>query len=330
MGANGSPNPRYLVTGAYGCIGAWTVQQLVADGRAVVTFDNGTDSRRLRQLMSEQGLAGVQHVAGDITDADALERVIDDHGITNVIHLAALQVPFCRQAPALGARVNVVGTVNVFEAVSRRADRIGKVVYASSIAARGPNGELGPTANGDDGLPTTLYGTYKRANEGTAHVYWHDHGLASVGLRPHTVFGIGRDQGLTSAPTFAVLAATTGQTYRVPYGGPQQLQYAPDVARAFIDASDAAVAGAPVFDLGGDTTDVAELIAAIERVVPESAGTITFDSDNLLPFPSGPNDSGVEALIGRRSDTPLDDAIRHTVERFRVLLQRGLMSPDLD
>ena len=56
--------------------------------------------------------------------------------MTHVIHLAALQVPFCRADPPLGARVNVVGTVNVFEAVARRGDGgIAPVVYASSIAA---------------------------------------------------------------------------------------------------------------------------------------------------------------------------------------------------
>ena len=58
-------------------------------------------------------------VTGDITDLPAIERVLDEHAITNVVHLAALQVPFCRADPPLGAAVNVVGTVNVFEAVRR-------------------------------------------------------------------------------------------------------------------------------------------------------------------------------------------------------------------
>ena len=63
-------------------------------------------------------------VRGDITDLDALGRALDEHEITRVVHLAALQVPFCRADPVLGARVNVVGTVNVFEAVKERLDRI--------------------------------------------------------------------------------------------------------------------------------------------------------------------------------------------------------------
>ena len=60
---------------------------------------------------------------------------MDEHDVTNVIHLAALQVPFVRDDPVLGSRVNVTGTVNVLEAVRRRGDGMGPVVYASSIAA---------------------------------------------------------------------------------------------------------------------------------------------------------------------------------------------------
>ena len=48
-------DPRFLVTGAYGCIGAWVVAELVADGRPVVTFDLSTEPRRLRLLLEHVG-----------------------------------------------------------------------------------------------------------------------------------------------------------------------------------------------------------------------------------------------------------------------------------
>ena len=85
-----------------------------------------------------------------------------------MIHLAALQVPFCRADPSLGARVNVVGTVNVLEAAARR--ELGRVVYASSVAAYDALDDH-DAAPAMQGVPSTLYGVYKRANEGTAHVY---------------------------------------------------------------------------------------------------------------------------------------------------------------
>ena len=197
---------RFLVTGALGCIGAWTVRTLVREGAAVTTFDLGNDPRRLRAIMSPDELARVQLVTGDISDLAALESTIDAHGITNVIHLAALQVPFCRADPPLGARVNVLGTINVFEAVKRRADRMAPVVYTSSIAvfadsdADPATGRLRADATGH---PRNHYGVYKQANEGNARIYWQDDGLASIGLRPTTVYGVGRDQGMTSGPTKA-------------------------------------------------------------------------------------------------------------------------------
>src|SRR3712207_9049540 len=115
---------RFLVTGSSGCIGAWVVAQLVRDGTPVVALDASDDDHRLRLLLDDDELSGLVRVRGDITNLDGLERTFDEHGITRVVHLAALQVPFCRADPPLGARVNVVGTVNVLEAAARRADRM--------------------------------------------------------------------------------------------------------------------------------------------------------------------------------------------------------------
>src|SRR5205823_9552175 len=124
-----------LVTGAYGCIGAWVVRNLLQAKRDIVAFDVGGDRHRLRLVLDDGQLASLEVVEGDITDLALLERILDDHAISSVIHLAALQVPFCRADPPLGAHVNVVGTVNVFEAVRRSAHLVDQVVYASSIAA---------------------------------------------------------------------------------------------------------------------------------------------------------------------------------------------------
>ena len=69
-------------------------------GEEVVTFDLSTDPRRLALLLPTGRLEAVPHVVGDISDLDTVERALDEHGITNVIHLAALQVPFVPRRPA--------------------------------------------------------------------------------------------------------------------------------------------------------------------------------------------------------------------------------------
>ena len=86
----------------------------------------------MRMLVGADAIRDVVMVLGDIADKDALIRVIGEHKIDRVIHLAAWQVPLCRQDPARGALVNVVGTANVFEAVKAHRDRVSRVVYFSS------------------------------------------------------------------------------------------------------------------------------------------------------------------------------------------------------
>ena len=213
---------RFLVTGALGCIGAWTVRTLVGEGVPVVAFDLGRNHRRLEQILSRDELEEVKFVTGDITDLVAVESALDEHRITNVIHLAALQVPFCRADPPLGALVNVVGTVNVFEAVKRRLDRMAPVVYTSSMgafSAADVDPVSGRLQEGVEGHPTTHYGVYKLANEGTARIYALDDGLSSIGLRPMTVYGAGRDQGMTSSPTVAIAAAVLRVPFTITFGG---------------------------------------------------------------------------------------------------------------
>lgn len=322
------PNDHFLITGALGCIGAWTVRNLVREGTPVVVFDLASDPRRLRLIMTDEELARVTFVTGDITDLETLERALDDHAITHVIHLAALQIPFVRANPPLGARVNVVGTVNVFEAVARRRDRIGSLVYASSAAVYDAvdASESGIVAHGAAGHPTTLYGVFKQANEGTARVYWQDAQVASIGLRPYIVYGPGRDQGLTSSPTKAMVAAALGKPYHIPYGGRAAYQYADDVARTFIACARASFQGAEIFNLSGSVATMGEIVAAIEAAAPEVRGLITFD-EKPLPFPEAFDAAPLEQVIGTLPFTPLSQAVADTIALFRERIAAGVM-PD--
>ena len=125
-----------LVTGAGGCIGSWALALLARAGVPAVAFDLSDDKRRPRLLMSEEELAGVRWLTGDISDYDAVVKTRARRaGRRAIVHLAALQVPFCKADPVAGAMVNVVGTVNVLEAARKLG--IQRVTYASSIAAHG-------------------------------------------------------------------------------------------------------------------------------------------------------------------------------------------------
>lgn len=313
---------RFLVTGAMGCIGAWVVYNLVREGVPTAVFDLSDNPRRLRLLMSGEEISAVSFIGGDITDPDAVTDALAESGATHVIHLAALQVPFCRADPVLGARVNVVGTVNVFEAVRQAGDQVRGLVYASSVAALGPDGFYPQKPVADDVTlrPDTLYGVYKQANEHTARVYWQDWQVGSVGLRPHVVYGPGRDQGLTSDLAKAILAAAAGRPFHVKFSGPVALQYADDVAQIFIAAARAEHRGAAVCNLRQDVVDVADFVQVLQAEA--SGARITQEMNRPLPFPADLDDSGLRRLLGDIPHTPLPAAIGASLDLFRLLLSQ--------
>jgi nucleoside-diphosphate-sugar epimerase len=246
---------------------------------------------------------------------------VKDHGITHVIHLAGLQIPFCRADPALGAAVNVVGTVNVLEAV--RHNGVAGLSYASSLAALGPADLYPERPVPDDAqtAPATLYGVYKVANEETARIYWADWQVGSIGLRPYNVYGVGRDQGMTADIAKAILAVAAGKPFHIRYGGPVALQHASDVAEIFIAAARAEHQGATVVNLRNDVVTVEEFVSVLKQMHPQAK--ITNETDNVLPFPADLDDSGLGRLIGDIPHMPLADAIRRDVAHYSALLDAG-------
>jgi nucleoside-diphosphate-sugar epimerase len=274
--------------------------------------------------MTADELAEVDVVQGDITDLRAISAAIDGNDITHVVHLAALQVPFCRADPPRGALVNVVGTVNVFEAVKRRGAGMAPVVYTSSIGMYGADDVdpvTGRLAADAQAHPLNHYGVYKLANEGNARVYWSEDGIRSVGLRPMTVYGVGRDQGMTSGPTKAIVAAVLGRRYTVGFGGPTLFQYAEDAARMLVAASRSEGAEAHVYNMPGTMADGSDLVAAIEAALPAARGLVDFEPVSL-PFPSEIDHDGIET-IGPITLTSFADGVRESVAIYEGLAAAG-------
>jgi UDP-glucuronate 4-epimerase len=318
---------RFLVTGATGCIGAWTVRNLVREGIRTCALVRSGSLHRLKLIMSEEELAAVELVSGDIRDIGSIEHALVEHKITHIIHLAAMQFPFCKADPPLGAAVNVQGTVNIFEAAARRGIR--SLVYASSTAVYGPTDEYpaGPLAHDAPLKPRSHYGVYKQANEGTARIYWLDNGISSIGIRPYVVYGPGRDQGMTSTPTKAMLAAAAGKPYNISYGGYFGFQYADDAAKAYIDAARVDFKGAEVFNLGGETVGMDDVIREIEASAPSAGGIITC-TDNPLPFPAQIDNAPLIALLGGLRVTPLAAGVAESIRIFKQALSNGSIMAD--
>ncbi len=313
-----------LVTGALGCIGAWVIKRLLGAGERPVGYDLGDDPWRLRLIVGPERLAEVVMVRGDITDRDALIRAVGDHGITRIIHLAAWQVPLCRQDPSGGALVNVVGTANVFEAALAHRDRVSRVTYFSSAAVFGPPHLYGPGPLPDDAArkPATHYGVYKVANEETARIYWEEHRIASMGFRPLSVYGPGRDFGVTADPTLAMKAAILGRPFQIRWGGATDLVYTDDVAQACLAAAGSTLDGARVYNLHGESARIADVVRMIEEAWPQARGRLSY-VERQMPFPEELADTGYQRDLGPRPRTGLREGIRKTLEEFAALAGSG-------
>jgi nucleoside-diphosphate-sugar epimerase len=315
---------RVMLTGGYGCIGSWVARSLLERGDAVWIYDLKEDPRRLRLLLNEERVRQVPFLPGDVTDLAGLRAAVHEHQITHIVHLAGLQVPTCRADPLLGARVNVLGTLAVFEAVRQSQGQVQRLVYASSAAVFGPPEDYpgGPLPDDVKLGPTTHYGYFKVCNEGNARVYYQDHGVSSIGLRPWTVYGVGRDFGMTSEPTKAIQALALGGPYHITYGGWQDLQFVEDVANTFIRCLEAPYQGAKAYNLRGQVVDLPTFHRTLCEVEPAAARLITF-GERQIAIAYDLDDRGLQRDLGPMPRTPLVEGVRRTLDHFRKLQAEG-------
>jgi nucleoside-diphosphate-sugar epimerase len=146
--------------------------------------------------------------------------------------------------------------------------------------------------------------------------------VSSIGLRPWTVYGVGRDFGMTSEPTKAIQALALGRPYHISYGGTQDLQYVDDVAKTFVRCLLAPYRGAKSYNLRGHVVDLPTFHQALCAVEPAAARLITF-GEQQIPIAYDLDDSGLQRDLGPMPKTPLAEGIRQTLEQFRKFAGEG-------
>jgi len=312
------------MTGGFGCIGSWVAKQLADAGQEVWIYDLKEDTHRLDLILEPDQRSSIHFVPGDVSDVEGLRSAVERVGATEILHLAGLQTPVCRTSPLLGAKVNVIGTLAVFEAALTHKSQVRRVVYASSAAVHGPAEPGAKGAVGDQVrlAPLSHYGAFKVCNELNARVYWLDHGITSIGLRPWTVYGVGRDFGMTSEPTQAIKAVALGRPYRISYGGKQDLQYVADVAATFVRALEHPFEGADAFNLRGAVEPIEAFVSALGDTVAE-ARTLVTHGDRQLPIAPDLDDNRLQSQLGPIPRTSLRAGIAETYRRFVALRDQG-------
>ena len=296
-------NPRVLLIGGGGFLGAWIARRLAADGARLRIFDLAPAPPIFRAVADEL-VDAVEWRVGDVVDAAAVHEAAE--GCDAIIALAGLLTPACRADPARGAQVNLIGTLNAFEA----ARHVGgaRLVYTSSAGVYGPQDSREPR-------PISHYGAFKLATEGCARAYLHDHGLNSIGFRPFVVYGPGRETGVSAGPSLACRAAARGEAYQISYSGDVGLVYVDDLARLYVEAVKRPPHGAEIFNVMGLRVGNDKVIAAIRRVVPEAR--ISFGGPDL-GISSEVGDEGLARAFPDFAYTPLAEGVARTIAYYRA------------
>jgi len=292
-----------LITGGGGFLGAWVARVLAEQGLASRVFDRAPEPPRVFGEVADA--AAAEWVPGDVTDGQAV--TVAASGCGGIIHLAALLTPDCQRDPVRGANVNLIGTLNAFEAA--KVHGIAHVAYASSAAVFGLDSGTHPA-------PITHYGAFKLAAEACARAYWLDAGISSVGLRPTIVYGAGRETGLTAGITLACREAVAGRPYTIGFSGKQGFVFARDAAAAFVAAATNPRSGAQAYSLVGQLADVSDVAAEIQAQV---TGAQIKVSGAPVPMSADIVDTAHAALLAPMRPTPIAEGIAQTVAHYRGL-----------
>jgi len=189
-----------LVTGGAGFIGSHLVDALLAAGQRVRVLDNLSMGKRNNLPLDNSAL---QFIEGDVADAQLVAQAVA--GCDAVVHLAAVaSVQASVDDPVATHQSNFIGTLNVCEAMRQHGVR--RVVYASSAAIYGNNGEGVAIDEDTAKSPLTPYAADKLASEHYLDFYRRQHGLEPAVFRFFNIFGPRQDP---SSPYSGVISIFT-------------------------------------------------------------------------------------------------------------------------
>ena len=292
---------KIIIFGGCGFLGSWIVRAFLKKSYSVSVFDLKIQKELLSYLIGED-INEIKFIQGDITNYDQVQEVTNN--MDHVINLAGLMTPDCSSNPILGAKVNLLGSINVFEALKK--NNIKFLVYASSAGVFGQKDHYLP-------FPETHYGAYKLAVEGVARAYFNESGISSVGIRPYVIYGPGREVGGTAGVTLACKAAKQGDSYTVNFLGKAGFVFVEDVADLVEMSIVQMPSGALTFNINGITADVSDFINLIKKNIPQSDIAIKGNSLSVVDEIRGNEPS---KTFKKFKYTSLEDGIKRTIDFY--------------
>ena len=290
-----------IIFGGTGFLGSWIVKNFVKRDYKVTIFDLKIEIELLKKLIGKD-IEKIKFLKGDVTNyEEVLEATVNmDH----VVNLAGLMTPDCSRNPSLGAEVNVLGSINVFEATKARGIKF--VVYASSAGVFGEKDKYFP-------FPETHYGAFKLAVEGIARAYYNEANISSVGIRPFVIYGPGREIGGTATVTLACKAAKQSYNYNLNFSGRAGFVYVQDVANLVEMSINRAPVGALTININGITASVSDFVSKIINIIPEAKLTINGDKLSVVEEILGDHPSDI---FKKFKYTSLSEGISNTINFY--------------
>jgi nucleoside-diphosphate-sugar epimerase len=257
-----------LITGGTGFLGRHLTRHLLQSGeKDLVILDSVPNLSAVADVAAQ-----VKVVQGDVREPTALIDTIKKYNVEGIIHLAYFLGTGGMRNPLPSINVNCIGTTNVFEAA--RLTGITRVVYMSSVAVYPMRSTLtGPELSEDDPpAPDSVYGACKLFNEHIASYYAQAYGLDPVGIRPTSVFGMGRGQRRgAESDHFMVLPelALLGKPVVMPPDEQvSDWMYVLDAAEVFRRAYRATNLKHRVFNMSGRCRRTGEITAYLREILP--------------------------------------------------------------
>lgn len=315
---------NYLVTGGRGFIGCHVVRQLLRQGNhKILCTDSSQGKTSIHEVLTPEELEQVEFIQVDLSnDCTALlTQLMIEHKIDKVIHLAAILGDVAEKVPAQAVKVNILGTISVFEAAL--AAGIKRVVWACSQSSFGTEEfykELYPHAalvpNNAVMKPSLVYGATKVFDEFIAEWYYNKHGLETIGLRYCMVFGLARQRGNGQFATELINKPALGQKGVVNYGDTAPCWiYVEDAARATIMATECPNPKDRVFTIGGDIRSLTDCLAYIKTLLPEADVELV---PGVFPAAFNLDVSEAEKQLGFKCKYSVEEGIHMTINLLRA------------
>jgi len=314
---------KFLITGGTGFLGTYVAANFLHHGHEVICLEHTPDSSVISRFPPE-----VSVIQGDVSEPGTVVKILSEHPVEGVVHLAYVMGAEAEAHPPTAMRVNALGTANVFEEACKSG--VKRILFTSSESIYGKSQSIygeRPVTEEDSCSPNDHvlnYSLTKLLNEHLAGKYEARFGAEIISLRISIVYGAGRKRGTTVwASDFATLPAL-GKPVTLPFPADDWhcYIYVEDVAEEIYQLMTKPRLSHRIYNSGGHTVQAAELEAMVRKVIPEAK--ISFSADRpRSPFIYRMDHSRIIRELSFRPRSMIEGIQSH-VTRARDLSQNPL------